>query len=45
MQVQRSSLVVVLTLTKGAPLPSGWEMRHDPNGRPYFVDHNRKITT
>uniref|UniRef100_A0A914C5D6 E3 ubiquitin-protein ligase n=1 Tax=Acrobeloides nanus TaxID=290746 RepID=A0A914C5D6_9BILA len=27
------------------PLPEGWEMRHDPYGRTYYVDHNTKSTT
>ncbi|KAI9329014.1 hypothetical protein DFJ73DRAFT_902704, partial [Zopfochytrium polystomum] len=27
------------------PLPSGWEQRHTPEGRPYFVDHNTRATT
>lgn len=26
------------------PLPPGWEMRHAPSGRAYFVDHNNKTT-
>jgi serine/threonine protein kinase len=26
-------------------LPPGWEMRHTPEGRPYFVDHNAKQTS
>jgi len=26
-------------------LPPGWEVRIDVQGRPYFVDHNTKITT
>ena len=26
-------------------LPGGWEMRHTPEGRPYFVDHNTRTTT
>ncbi|CAF4464437.1 unnamed protein product, partial [Rotaria sp. Silwood2] len=26
-------------------LPSGWEIRFDPLGRPYYVDHNRRRTT
>lgn len=26
-------------------LPSGWEQRHTPEGRPYFVDHNTRTTT
>lgn len=27
------------------PLPHGWEMQIAPDGRPYFLDHTRKITT
>jgi atrophin-1 interacting protein 5 (WW domain-containing E3 ubiquitin protein ligase 1) len=27
------------------PLPEGWEMRHDPYGRTYYVDHTTKSTT
>ena len=26
-------------------LPPGWEERHTPEGRPYFVDHNTRTTT
>uniref|UniRef100_A0A8C5XNS2 E3 ubiquitin-protein ligase NEDD4 n=1 Tax=Microcebus murinus TaxID=30608 RepID=A0A8C5XNS2_MICMU len=26
-------------------LPKGWEVRHAPNGRPFFIDHNSKTTT
>ncbi|WPK25282.1 hypothetical protein PUMCH_002593 [Australozyma saopauloensis] len=26
-------------------LPSGWEQRFTPEGRPYFVDHNTRTTT
>ncbi|KAM9183842.1 E3 ubiquitin-protein ligase NEDD4 isoform 1-T1 [Dugong dugon] len=26
-------------------LPEGWEIRHAPNGRPFFIDHNTKSTT
>jgi E3 ubiquitin-protein ligase NEDD4 len=26
-------------------LPAGWEQRHTPEGRPYFVDHNTRTTT
>ncbi|KAK6336005.1 hypothetical protein TWF730_003379 [Orbilia blumenaviensis] len=26
-------------------LPPGWEQRHTPEGRPYFVDHNTRTTT
>ncbi|KAJ3411380.1 hypothetical protein HDV05_002305 [Chytridiales sp. JEL 0842] len=27
------------------PLPSGWERRFTPEGRPYFIDHNTRATT
>ena len=27
------------------PLPTGFEMRHTPEGRPYFVDHNTRTTS
>lgn len=27
------------------PLPAGWEERRTPEGRPYFVDHNHRLTT
>ncbi|KAJ1561566.1 hypothetical protein HK096_004202 [Nowakowskiella sp. JEL0078] len=27
------------------PLPSGWEQRFTPEGRPYFVDHNTRTTS
>ncbi|RUS88330.1 hypothetical protein EGW08_003901 [Elysia chlorotica] len=27
------------------PLPPGWEMRTDQQGRPYYVDHNTRVTT
>jgi E3 ubiquitin-protein ligase NEDD4 len=34
------------TTTAGSgPLPPGWEMRSNPEGRQYFVDHNTKTTT
>ncbi|XP_009867959.1 PREDICTED: E3 ubiquitin-protein ligase NEDD4 isoform X1 [Apaloderma vittatum] len=26
-------------------LPKGWEVRHAPNGRAFFIDHNTKTTT
>ncbi|KAG9048732.1 hypothetical protein FS837_012168 [Tulasnella sp. UAMH 9824] len=26
-------------------LPPGWEERHTPEGRPYYVDHNTRTTT
>ncbi|KAK2192236.1 hypothetical protein NP493_36g04015 [Ridgeia piscesae] len=27
------------------PVPDGWEVRMDPHGRPYYVDHNSRTTT
>ncbi|KAL1835467.1 hypothetical protein VTJ49DRAFT_6671 [Mycothermus thermophilus] len=34
------------TTTPGTgELPSGWEQRWTPEGRPYFVDHNTRTTT
>ncbi|KAK4048797.1 hypothetical protein OIV83_004563 [Microbotryomycetes sp. JL201] len=42
-----SARTVVPTPTTSAvgSLPSGWEMKYAPNGRPYFVDHNNRRTT
>ncbi|KAI8891017.1 HECT-domain-containing protein [Backusella circina FSU 941] len=34
-----------MTTAGSGPLPPGWEMRHNPEGRPYFVDHNTRTTT
>jgi E3 ubiquitin-protein ligase NEDD4 len=34
-----------MTLPGVGPLPSGWEQRETPDGRPYFVDHNTRTTT
>lgn len=33
------------TANNNEPLPPGWEMRQDPHGRPYYVDHNTRTTT
>ena len=33
------------TTAGSGELPSGWEQRHTPEGRPYFVDHNTRTTT
>ncbi|KAL4234805.1 WW domain containing E3 ubiquitin protein ligase 1 [Mactra antiquata] len=33
------------TANNNEPLPAGWEMRTDPHGRPYYVDHNTRTTT
>jgi len=29
----------------GESLPAGWEERYTPEGRPYYVDHNKRTTT
>ncbi|KAI8972706.1 E3 ubiquitin-protein ligase RSP5 [Pilobolus umbonatus] len=31
--------------TQGNPLPAGWEIRTNSDGRRYFVDHNTRTTT
>ncbi|OBZ85832.1 putative E3 ubiquitin-protein ligase hulA [Choanephora cucurbitarum] len=41
MGVQQNSM----TTAGSGPLPPGWEMRTNPDGRPYFVDHNTRTTT
>lgn len=33
------------TTAGSGELPAGWEQRHTPEGRPYFVDHNTRTTT
>ena len=33
------------TWERPQPLPPGWEMRRDPRGRVYYVDHNTRTTT
>ncbi|KAE9965622.1 hypothetical protein BLS_007499 [Venturia inaequalis] len=33
------------TATGTEELPAGWELRHTPEGRAYFVDHNTRMTT
>ncbi|KAK2710251.1 hypothetical protein QYM36_013786 [Artemia franciscana] len=37
--------LVNLFADENEPLPSGWEGKKDKNGRAFFVDHNRRITT
>ena len=34
-----------VTVQGTGELPSGWEQRHTPEGRTYFVDHNTRTTT
>ncbi|XP_069790694.1 E3 ubiquitin-protein ligase HECW2-like isoform X3 [Narcine bancroftii] len=40
-------LVAFLNLfaNKQLELPRGWEMKHDHQGKPFFVDHNSRSTT
>ncbi|KAF8334176.1 uncharacterized protein EI90DRAFT_3051375 [Cantharellus anzutake] len=33
------------TTAGSGALPAGWEERHTPEGRPYYVDHNTRTTT
>ncbi|KAF2004832.1 HECT-domain-containing protein [Amniculicola lignicola CBS 123094] len=40
-----SMLATGATTAGTGELPSGWEQRHTPEGRPYFVDHNTRTTT
>ncbi|KAK9761159.1 hypothetical protein K7432_014145 [Basidiobolus ranarum] len=32
-------------VASSGPLPSGWEQRFTSEGRPYFVDHNTRLTS
>jgi E3 ubiquitin-protein ligase NEDD4 len=40
-----SMLATGATTAGTGELPSGWEQRHTPEGRAYFVDHNTRTTT
>ena len=41
-----AALVATGVTTQGTgELPAGWEQRHTPEGRSYFVDHNTRTTT
>ncbi|CAD0085821.1 unnamed protein product [Aureobasidium mustum] len=43
---QAMSMMATGTTTAGTgELPAGWEQRHTPEGRAYFVDHNTRTTT
>lgn len=43
---QSVSMMPTGTTTAGTgELPAGWEQRHTPEGRAYFVDHNTRTTT
>ncbi|XP_061599780.1 E3 ubiquitin-protein ligase NEDD4-like isoform X1 [Cololabis saira] len=33
------------TTIESGSLPTGWEVRSAPNGRPFFINHNTKTTT
>jgi len=40
-----SHSVKPLYYVQAPPLPAGWEIRLDPSGKPYYVDHIHKTTT
>ena len=40
-----SMMATGVTISGTGELPSGWEQRHTPEGRAYFVDHNTRTTT
>ncbi|KAF9348879.1 hypothetical protein BGX34_002196 [Mortierella sp. NVP85] len=40
-----ASISLNSTTAGSGPLPAGWEQRHTPEGRPYYVDHNTRSTT
>ena len=40
-----SMMATGVTTSGTGDLPPGWEQRHTPEGRAYFVDHNTRTTT
>ena len=45
-QANAAHMVATGATTAGTgELPAGWEQRHTPEGRAYFVDHNTRTTT
>ena len=40
-----SMMATGVTTSGTGELPPGWEQRHTPEGRSYFVDHNTRTTT
>jgi len=40
-----SMMATGVTTNGTGELPAGWEQRHTPEGRAYFVDHNTRTTT
>lgn len=45
-QATAAQMVATGATTAGTgELPAGWEQRHTPEGRAYFVDHNTRTTT
>ncbi|KAF3936391.1 hypothetical protein ABW19_dt0201634 [Dactylella cylindrospora] len=42
---QVSMMATGATTAGSGELPPGWEQRHTPEGRAYFVDHNTRTTT
>jgi E3 ubiquitin-protein ligase NEDD4 len=43
--VQGAAASSAQTTPGAGALPAGWEERHTPEGRPYYVDHNTRTTT
>ena len=41
---QRPNLAGMRQPSQHVFLPPGWEMKHAPDGRPYYIDHNTKRT-
>jgi len=39
------TLATQTKVVKEPPLPNGWEVRLDQQGKPYYIDHNNKTTT
>lgn len=40
-----NNVMLCFSWERPEPLPPGWEMRRDPRGRIYFVDHTTRTTT
>ena len=43
--VQQSPSTPDLSNLKDCPLPEGWDVGLDFDGKPYFIDHKNKTTT
>ncbi|RMZ81588.1 hypothetical protein DV737_g2513, partial [Chaetothyriales sp. CBS 132003] len=45
MEANMQMMATGATTAGTGELPAGWEQRHTPEGRAYFVDHNTRTTT